>query len=77
VTHYVTRRTHPFFFTWWAYTFPLGAFAMSAGSLGRFLGINTFVPVLVAVTGLLTAVWLVTAALTSRMIVRGHAFTPE
>lgn len=77
VTHYVTRRTHPFFFTWWAYTFPLGAFALSAGSLGRFLGINTFVPVLVVVTWLLTAVWLVTAALTSRMIVRGHAFTPE
>lgn len=77
VTHYVARRTHPFFFTWWAYTFPLGAFAISAGSLGGFLGVNGFSAVLAAVTGLLVVVWLVTAALTTRMVLRGHAFAPE
>ncbi|QSG06933.1 C4-dicarboxylate transporter [Halapricum desulfuricans] len=77
VAHYVTRRTHPFFFTWWAYTFPLGAFAISAGSLGGFLGIGGFTATLAAVTGLLAVVWVVTAALTTRMVLRGHAFTPE
>ncbi|QSG12928.1 Tellurite resistance protein or related permease [Halapricum desulfuricans] len=77
VAHYVTRRTHPFFFTWWAYTFPLGAFAISAGSLGGFLGISAFTAALAAVTGLLAVVWVVTAALTTRMVLRGHAFTPE
>ncbi|QSG07937.1 TDT family transporter [Halapricum desulfuricans] len=77
VAHYITRRTHPFFFTWWAYTFPLGAFAISAGSLGGFLGISAFTAALAAVTGLLAVVWVVTAALTTRMVLRGHAFTPE
>ncbi|MEF8974879.1 MAG: C4-dicarboxylate transporter [Halapricum sp.] len=77
VSHYVTRKTHPFFFTWWAYTFPMGAFAISAGSLGQFLGFDALADVLGGVTTLLLIVWLVTAALTSRMVLRGHAFTPE
>jgi len=77
VIHYVTRRTHPFFFTWWAYTFPMGAFAISAGSLGNFLGVDALAYVLATVTGLLVLVWIATAALTGRMVLRGHAFTPE
>ncbi|MUV90142.1 C4-dicarboxylate transporter [Halapricum sp. CBA1109] len=77
VTYYVSRRTHPFFFTWWAYTFPMGAFALSAGSLGRFLGFAPLSYVLVAVTAALVVVWTVTAALTGRMILRGDAFVPE
>ncbi|QCC51285.1 TDT family transporter [Halapricum salinum] len=77
VVHYVKRRAHPFFFTWWAYTFPMGAFAISAGSLGEFLGVGALAYVLAAVTALLVVVWTATAALTSRMVLRGHAFTPE
>jgi tellurite resistance protein TehA-like permease len=29
--HYVKNKNHPFVFGWWAYTFPLGAFAISNG----------------------------------------------
>ncbi|MEF8787111.1 MAG: C4-dicarboxylate transporter [Haloarculaceae archaeon] len=77
VSHYVTRRSHPFFFTWWAYTFPMGAFAISAGALGNFLGVSAFGYVLAGVTALLSVVWLVTGMLTTRMVLRGDAFVPE
>ena len=77
VTYYVTQRDHPFFFTWWAYTFPTGAFAISAGVIGHLLDIAAFEAVLAFVTGLLVIVWTVTTALTGRMVLRGHAFTPE
>jgi tellurite resistance protein TehA-like permease len=77
VVYYVRQRDHPFFFTWWAYTFPMGAFAISAGVIGHLLGIDVFAYVLAAVTALLLVVWTVTATLTSRMVVRGHAFVPE
>ncbi|WP_181685181.1 TDT family transporter [Halorhabdus salina] len=77
VAYYVTQRDHQFFFTWWAYTFPTGAFAISAGVMGHLLGIAAFNAILAGVTGVLVIVWTVTTAFTSRMIIRGHAFTPE
>ncbi|WP_229770545.1 C4-dicarboxylate transporter [Halorhabdus sp. CBA1104] len=77
VAYYVTRRDHPFFFTWWAYTFPTGAFAISAGVMGHLLDVAAFEAILAGVTGLLVIVWTVTTALTGRMVLRGHAFTPE
>lgn len=77
MSYYITRLSHPFFFTWWAYTFPIGAFAISAGALGNFLGIAAFGYVLAAVTLLLSVVWVATAALTTRMVLRGNAFVPE
>ena len=77
VAYYVTRLDHPFFFTWWAYTFPTGAFAISAGVMGHLLNVAAFEAILAGVTGLLVIVWTVTTALTGRMVLRGHAFTPE
>jgi tellurite resistance protein TehA-like permease len=77
VAYYVTRHDHPFFFTCWAYTFPTGAFAISAGVMGHLLDVAAFEAILAGVTGLLVIVWTVTTALTGRMVLRGHAFTPE
>jgi C4-dicarboxylate transporter/malic acid transport protein len=77
VSHYITRRSHPFFFTWWAYTFPMGAFAISAGALGTFLGVPALGYVLAGVTALLSVIWTATGLLTTRMVLRGNAFVPE
>ncbi|WEL22718.1 C4-dicarboxylate transporter [Halorhabdus sp. BNX81] len=77
LAYYLSRRDHPFFFTWWAYTFPTGAFAISAGVMGHLLEVAAFEAILAGVTGLLVIVWTVTALFTTRMILRGHAFTPE
>lgn len=77
VAYEVHRRRHGFYFTWWAYTFPVGAFAIAGGALGGFLGFSPFGDVLCAVTGLLAVLWTVTAALTGRMILAGEAFVPE
>jgi tellurite resistance protein TehA-like permease len=77
VSYEVGRRRHGFFFTWWAYTFPIGAFAISGGALGTFLGYPLFGSVLCAVTGVLGILWFVTAGLTGRMILAGEAFVPE
>ncbi|WP_135665129.1 TDT family transporter [Halorhabdus rudnickae] len=77
VSFYVLDRTHPFFFTWWAYTFPLGAFAISTAVMHHLFGLAAFAFVLAGVTALLAVLWTITAAFTTRMILRGHAFTPE
>ncbi len=77
VGYYVTRRTHPFFFTWWAYTFPIGAFAVSADVLAHFLGVAVFGHVLIGVTALLLVIWTITAGQTWRLVARGHAFTAD
>ncbi|MFW6437090.1 MAG: C4-dicarboxylate transporter [Halococcoides sp.] len=77
VGYYVARHETRFFFTWWAYTFPTGAFAISAGVMGHLLGVAAFEAILAGVTGLLVVLWTVTTLLTGRMVLRGHAFTPE
>jgi len=77
VAHYVARREHPFFFTWWAYTFPLAAVAIASGVMAHLFGAVVFEAALIAITALLTLVWVVTATLTGRMVLRGQAFRPE
>ena len=77
ILHYVKNRSHPFFFTWWAYTFPLGAFAISAGSLHHLIGTDFFKYTLIMITSLLLVVWLLTSSLTIRMIIRGNAFNSD
>ncbi|MFC4247851.1 C4-dicarboxylate transporter [Natribaculum luteum] len=77
VAYYATRRTHPFFFTWWAYTFPVGAFAVSTDVLAGLLEVDVFGYVLVGVTALLLVVWTVTAGRTVRLVARGRAFTAD
>ncbi|MFA9416503.1 C4-dicarboxylate transporter [Natrinema sp. HArc-T2] len=77
VAYYVTRRTHPFFFTWWAYTFPIGAFAVSTDVLATFLGVAVFGHILIGVTALLLIIWTITAGQTWRFVARGRAFTAD
>jgi C4-dicarboxylate transporter/malic acid transport protein len=77
VVYYVRRHEHPFFFTWWAYTFPVGAFAISTGVLSHLLSLQALSYVFAAVTAVLFASCTVTTLLTGRMVVRGHAFAPE
>ncbi|WP_264373474.1 SLAC1 family transporter [Natronorubrum aibiense] len=77
VAYYITRRTHPFFFTWWAYTFPIGAFAVSTDVLANLLDVAAFGFVLIGVTALLLVVWTITAGQTWRLVARGRAFTAD
>jgi len=77
VLYYVRKHEHPFFFTWWAYTFPVGAFAISTGVLSHLLSLHALTYVFAAVTAVLVVACTVTTLLTGRMVIRGHAFAPE
>ena len=77
VLHYVTHDQHPFAFTWWAYTFPLGAFAIATNATGRLLGLGGLNYLSAAVTGLLLLVVLTTTTFTGDLVRKGEAFVPE
>ncbi|XGI83598.1 C4-dicarboxylate transporter [Halorutilales archaeon Cl-col2-1] len=77
VLHYVRKESHGFEFTWWAYTFPLGAFTISTGVTAKTLGSTTLYYVMTGLTGLLVLVVVVVAAFTTRLVKRGEAFVPE
>ncbi|MEI6386861.1 MAG: hypothetical protein WCQ50_09505 [Spirochaetota bacterium] len=62
---------------WWAMTFPLGAFAVSTGALGKLLGTSLFDPILVGLTVLLLIVWTVVAIGTLRGIGNGTIFARD
>lgn len=77
LVYYVKKMEHPFSFTWWAYTFPLGAFAISSGAVNQLFPHLIFSAFLVGGTALLFLVWFVVFALTVRMVIRGEAFRPK
>ena len=62
---------------WWAMTFPLGAFAVASGALGKLLGTSFFDPILVGLTFLLLLVWAVVAVGTLRGIGNGTIFARD
>jgi C4-dicarboxylate transporter/malic acid transport protein len=62
---------------WWAMTFPLGAFAVASGAIGKLLGTDLFQPVLVGLTLLLLLVWAVVAVGTLRGIGNGTIFARD
>jgi C4-dicarboxylate transporter/malic acid transport protein len=62
---------------WWAMTFPLGAFAVATGALGKLLGTSLFDPILVGLTILLLIVWIVVAIGTLRGIGNGTIFARD
>ncbi|MFP4218198.1 MAG: C4-dicarboxylate transporter [Salinarchaeum sp.] len=77
IVHYVTQAEHPFSFTWWAYTFPLGAFAIATNTTGHLLGLSSLNYLSAGVTGLLFLVILTITTLTGNLIRKGEAFVPE
>jgi C4-dicarboxylate transporter/malic acid transport protein len=66
-----------FSLSWWAMTFPLGAFAVASGALGKLLGTSFFDPVLVGLTALLLLVWGIVAIGTLRGIANGKIFARD
>ena len=58
------RAGLPFGLGWWAFTFPVGAYAMSTLTLGRGLDLPVFEALGVALSALLVAFWAVVAART-------------
>lgn len=79
---YLTLRHHrqeplPFALSWWAFTFPLGAFAVSSGVLAQAVGVQVIATVgLVALAGLLV-IWLTVALRTLRGVLDGSMFKPH
>ena len=75
--YYLKTMGHPFVFAWWAYTFPLGAFAISAGAIGSIMDFPAFWYNLYVVNFLLLFMWIIIVCLTIRLVWQGKAFMPE
>ena len=74
VIHYIKTEDHSFEFTWWAYTFPLGAFAISTGITSRTYNIATLEGITALLTGLLAAVIIFNSYMTIQLFRQGEAF---
>jgi C4-dicarboxylate transporter/malic acid transport protein len=74
VVHYIRTDEHPFEFTWWAYTFPLGAFAIATGITSKTFQITALETVTATLTLLLAGVITFNTYKTARMIKQGEAF---
>lgn len=77
ILHYIREESHPFEFTWWAYTFPLGAFTISTFTASHTLSIGGLKALGTLLTGLLLVVVIVVSYFTGRTVVSGEAFEPE
>ena len=77
VLHYIRTDSHSFEFTWWAYTFPLGAFAISTGITSRTYEVAALETITATLTGLLTAVITFNTFKTIQLVRRGEAFPLE
>jgi len=75
--YYLRKIRHPFSFGWWSYTFPMGAFAISGGSIGQLLDFSLFWFNLYIVNFLLFFVWFVTFYLTVKLVRDRKAFVPD
>ena len=71
------RGMLPFALSWWGFTFPLGAFAVSSFRLSRLSGIESVGWVGTAAWGLLLALWLMTLLNTLRGVASGAVFRPH
>lgn len=67
----------PFALSWWAFTFPLGAFVAESLRLNRLLGLDSVFTVGVAAWLLLWVFWLVTVWRTARGVLSGAIFQPH
>ncbi len=65
----------PFNLGWWAYTFPLGVYALATLKLGALLPLTFFPVAGTAMVALLALIWLVVAARTLSGALRGRLFS--
>ncbi len=77
VIHYIRRIDHPIEFTWWAYTFPLGAFTISTWITSRIYEITVLEPVILLLTAVLTGIITVNSVFTVDLIREDKAFPIE
>lgn len=68
------RRGLPFNLGWWAYTFPLGVYALATLKIGALLPLAFFPAAGAAMVALLALIWLVVAARTLAGAARGRLF---
>jgi C4-dicarboxylate transporter/malic acid transport protein len=71
------RGDLPFALSWWAFTFPLGAFVAASWRLGTQLGLAPVVAVGALALALLAGLWLVTLVQTLRGIASGALLRPH
>jgi C4-dicarboxylate transporter/malic acid transport protein len=75
--HYITTKTHPFVFGWWAYTFPFEAFAVSTGLLAKCIATNFVHGILLTLNVLAVIIWTIVVFGTIKWLETGAFFAPE
>ncbi|MGF6851251.1 TDT family transporter [Paraburkholderia sp. CI3] len=68
------REGLPFNLGWWAFTFPLGVYAVATLSLYRVTGFGVFAATGTMLAALLIGLWTLVLSKTLRGLVRGHMF---
>ena len=64
----------PFNLGWWAYTFPLGVYALATLKIGALLPLGFFPAAGAGMVGLLVLIWSVVAARTATGAIKGGLF---
>lgn len=75
--HYVRNKNHPFVFGWWAYIFPLGAFAISNGAMMHLIDFPIFRYALQGSNAVLLLIWLVVFFNTVKSVMNGKCFEEQ
>jgi len=74
ITARYSKAGIPFNLGWWAFTFPLGVYAVATLKLGAVLQLMFFDVLGVVFVAMLAAMWMVVAAKTAAGAYRGHLF---
>lgn len=77
IIHYIRKHNNTFQFTWWAYTFPLGAFTIATGITSKIYQLTTLQNTTILLTAALFTIIVVNSYHTIKMMTKGEAFQPE
>lgn len=69
---YISMKDHPFAFGWWAYTFPLEAFAVATGLLSKYLAASLLQVLLLFLNVMAVVIWATVVFGTIRWLDRGE-----
>lgn len=72
--HYISSSQHPVSFAWWAYTFPLEAFAVATGLLAKAVATQLLHPLLILLNVMAVAAWAIVVFSTLRWLQNGAYF---